>query len=266
VLGLLLPLLLLERRSSCPCKFSTAWRITHGSLRFYRNDFSEPLKIIVGSDKHEFFVTKSLIISQSAFFKAATDSNWESGRSNLVILAEDDPKIFGIFLAWLTTSDITSAADLVEIPEAKHEKGKKDEEHEQAMDRLAEQLVMSFILGDRLLAENFQNSIMDAIVSTAKRYFEECSCLFGSHKIVNKIYENTPANSPLRTFMVNQCLGIANFEKFAEMLRDASEFESFPLDFIVDLFATAMPGYKNGKASAPWNHAPSKYHVRPPGA
>jgi hypothetical protein len=78
------------------------------------------LNVLVGNTRHGFFNNKSLICSKSEFFNAACKKEWASGQSsnisNTVVLDEENPETFNIFLVWLTTGTIKGAANLVRVP------------------------------------------------------------------------------------------------------------------------------------------------------
>jgi hypothetical protein len=78
-----------------------------------------------------------------------------------VVLEEDDPSILSIFLTWLVSGDIEKAPSLRRDPAPQDEEVDSDEDYIQ-------QLLKSYVLGDFLQAEDFQNSVMDLLVLRCK--------------------------------------------------------------------------------------------------
>lgn len=82
-----------------------------------RRDSYEPsLTILVGDNKKEFNIQKVLICQESEFFKRASTKLWKSGQTRIIILEEEEPEIFSIFLAWLLTGSFDNSAEYIRTP------------------------------------------------------------------------------------------------------------------------------------------------------
>lgn len=136
-----------------------------------RDDIAQPpphpaLKLIVGNEKKEFSVNKTLICSVFDFFKAACSPLWENGWRNPVTLLDEDPvfypltdpALFAIFLAWLHTKEVWRAVEYIKDDYWDTEKRVLQ------MQKQFFQLACCYALGDMLQATSFQNAIMDHLV------------------------------------------------------------------------------------------------------
>ncbi|KAG9244191.1 hypothetical protein BJ878DRAFT_551036, partial [Calycina marina] len=124
-----------------------------------KSSFTGPLlKVVVsnGANTEEFLVSKDLICTESAFFKSACNDNWKSGRTNTVTLADDDVTDFTIFLTWLHTRNLRQSTELNSLF------GNFNTE------LFIRKLVDCYALGDVLLAERFQNCLMNSLIASIK--------------------------------------------------------------------------------------------------
>jgi len=150
-----------------------------------------------------------LICEYSEFFKAACNEHWESGKTNTVILAEDDPIIFSIFLTWLVSGDVNRSADLLPFLNPCQEKATKIFSRKHLM-----QLVKCYVLGDALQAEQFCNSIMDAIVSRCEQFKKSHNSIpCSTAPVINYIIENTKSKSPLLELLLDTWTSKKNLKK-----------------------------------------------------
>ncbi|KAF5876314.1 putative btb poz domain containing protein [Botrytis fragariae] len=74
---------------------------------YYRNEEihnrlgNELVQIIVGPELKEFFAHKTLIRSTCDFFDKAFNGRFKEGIENKMLLPEDDPEVFEIFVNWM---------------------------------------------------------------------------------------------------------------------------------------------------------------------
>ncbi|EPE24676.1 hypothetical protein GLAREA_08529 [Glarea lozoyensis ATCC 20868] len=266
--------------------------------------FGTPLKKFVGKEKQEFYISQQLICSKSRFFKASCKKEWSSGRNKIVTLEEDSPEIFAAFLVWLTTGSITTAGPLVDMPrlyDSKTDDRTDDESDDESdneitstvplispqdmmnqMDRRFKQLLECYILGYSLLAEQFQNYIMDSIVDLAKSKHDmpvegihDFKLFAGTPAMKKDLYDRIPQNSPLRKFLFEYLLlegTIVDASKpkqridfsLQELLLEAyelKEYIEFDLqDYIGDTLGGFVQGYDQELAS-PCYPARCYYHI-----
>ncbi|KAH9220682.1 hypothetical protein DL95DRAFT_479405 [Leptodontidium sp. 2 PMI_412] len=133
-------------------------------LKISRSSFAAPLKVVVGPNAEEFFINEELICAQSKFFKAVCRERWKSGRSRVIILVEDDPTLFAIFLSWLATGDIESCSEFLEVAAPPHSEVKLIEQTYAQW----EQLRRCYNLGNFLLAPPFKNAAVNLLIETSK--------------------------------------------------------------------------------------------------
>ncbi|KAI5212271.1 hypothetical protein E4T38_00697 [Aureobasidium subglaciale] len=77
----------------------------------FRRSVSGPVASIeVGDGLHvqEFFAHKSLLCDCSQYFKAALDGHFAEGQKQKIVLDDEDPVIFGTFVAWLYQGQLDS--------------------------------------------------------------------------------------------------------------------------------------------------------------
>lgn len=66
------------------------------------------IEVLVGPSPPTIFsVHENLIRSSSAFFDAATRGVWKESAARQVLLPEDDPEIFELYLHWLYYAENT---------------------------------------------------------------------------------------------------------------------------------------------------------------
>ncbi|KAG4414299.1 hypothetical protein IFR04_012545 [Cadophora malorum] len=83
----------------------------HPALKVEANfaRFELPHKIVVGKEKIEFYIPEDVICDVSEFFRAACSQDWESGRTGIVTLENEDPKLFMHFatrITWLSLAPV----------------------------------------------------------------------------------------------------------------------------------------------------------------
>lgn len=152
-----------------------------------------------------------MICTESAFFKAACEENWQSGMTNTVELAEDDPTIVSLFLTWLAT-DIKLAIDYVA-----HTREGSDDEQLARLKVQFRQLAGCYIFGDKVQALDFCNYIMDWILFVCSEISELHDCLtpfWVDNCDISYGFCNTVESSPLRLRVINifLCLTILSKE------------------------------------------------------
>jgi hypothetical protein len=173
--------------------------------------------LILGPDEQEFYISKDLICSQSDFFAAACNEQWESGRTNIIRLEEDNPDAFAPFLIWLSTGTVEDSAELTDAADLdkKQDSGALTNEFL----RLAE----CFVLGDALQAQEFCNHIIDVLIGKCKI---STKMLCSDDKAVEYVWTHTPKSSTLRRLILDNFATdiILDFEAIAKPSAAAQEF------------------------------------------
>ena len=98
------------------------------------NAIGPKIPVIVGREnavggRKTFYVYKSLLIAHSQFFEIATSERWQKGPSE-VILNDEEPKIFEMFLQWMCTGNFNYITDSFWDNETFDELAKKEEAKE----------------------------------------------------------------------------------------------------------------------------------------
>jgi hypothetical protein len=173
--------------------------------------------LILGPDEQEFYISKDLICSQSEFFAAACSEQWETGRTNITRLKEDNPDAFTLFLIWLSTGTIEDSAELIDAAnlDKKQDNGALTNEFL----RLAE----CFVLGDALQAQEFCNYIVDVLIGKCNT---STKMLCSSDEAVEYVWTHTPRSSTLRRLILDNFAAdiILDFDAIARPSAAAQEF------------------------------------------
>ena len=130
-------------------------------------------------DKDCWTLPKDLLTSYSTFFAAALAGDWSEARSNLVLLPDEDPGIFQVFVRWLYL-------------------GKLGENLTCISDKTAMEAAELWILGDKLGCPNLCKLVMLKLVSV---YRDE---LYMRPAFIDLVFDNAPATSKLCLFATIQ--------------------------------------------------------------
>ena len=74
--------------------------------KFIRSFFDSVIHVKVGTEEKDYGIHKSLLFQVSRFFKAALSGKFYEARSGVVVLADENPKVFDRFNAWLYTGSL----------------------------------------------------------------------------------------------------------------------------------------------------------------
>ncbi|KAF7945425.1 hypothetical protein EAE96_010199 [Botrytis aclada] len=174
--------------------------------------FSETVILIVGTrDRAKTFVVhKDILCAASPFFEAGFKPEWQKGGDAIMKLPEDDPRYFAPLVYWIYNNEIVYPDDNVGIP----------------MIRLAG----VYHLAEKYQMPRLQNDLVDSLVYetvTNDDYFTPSS--------INSIFDNSPAASKLRIFVVN--CSLKNWAKFRHFVSRPGDYCADFLFEIVKAFA-----------------------------
>lgn len=153
----------------------------------FARDLSGPIiKLIVGANKTELFVHRSILTSSSEFFRNATKPEWQDLRAepNTLNLADTDVEELSAYVHWLYFGTLPA------------EKSPKRGEVLDNIDFPC--LARAYVLGEELMDIKFKNSVLDSIMAVSEE--------FGwspTGETANIIFRGTPANSPARKLVVD---------------------------------------------------------------
>lgn len=148
-----------------------------------------------------------LVCHLSSFFKAALSRGFKEAEEKRIILKEDDPNVFRIFVAWLYTGAI----------------------HPQEIG--CDLLELAWILGDKLGAPAFQDCTMIVLVDLT-------GYLLYHPEMVEHIYNNTAEGSVLRALAVDSV--VHYYRDVAPVKTEWMELFSRGGDLVVDLMKALL--------------------------
>ncbi|EMC90829.1 hypothetical protein BAUCODRAFT_333970 [Baudoinia panamericana UAMH 10762] len=159
----------------------------------------EPVKILIGPKPVTLYVHEKVLVKHSAFFKTALKKQWREGQTRQVKLPDTNPKAFHRYVHWLYNSTIT----------CKHAN----------LGLIYSRLIRLYILAEKLLDQECQDRVIDAIVSVMRQKFDDPADPeaaraqeFPGNSLVNLVYRETPKGSPLRRLMLDAHLFCGNAE------------------------------------------------------
>jgi hypothetical protein len=202
------------------------------------------------------------------FLPGACNERWESGRTNTVKLKEDDPRLFALFLTWLSTGDVRNASEFHDTPNLIPPTAKdsatssaneiinlsQDDDKE---DIQIEQLSQCYVLGEWLQAPKFCDSIMHAMIQNCKiQYTKRRKVAASAAEILSFIFSHTVESSPLRRLVVDNFLKSAPWDhKLMEDHAGINEFyHSLSRESMKSLETKVPPVW-------PWEKDQCAYHV-----
>lgn len=164
----------------------------------------------MGLEKREFFVHEKVLAASSSFLQAAVKEEWQVGQAHTVKLPEEDADTLYGYTQWLYTGKLPcqTSETYCFVPLAK-----------------------LYVLGEKLIDDNLQDRVLDAIIATVRK--EHC---YPSKATVKTIYRSTPEGSPARKLMVD-----------VHVIHGApswisSKTEETHFDFLIDLTKALLDG------------------------
>lgn len=196
----------------------------------------------MGPEEHQatYTVHAGVICEQAEFFRNALKKEWASMREKpgVIELPDNDPDAFGLYMQWLYSKQISILADLSDEPED---------------DEKFHTLAYAYVLGEKIIDNDFKNAIMDAYVLYAraqgpsKRYYP-------SNEEIRILYEGTRESSPIRQFLVD----VWTWRGKHSWLEHDSDL---PKDFLVEVakgLFKVRPSVEY--MSRPWKNSHEQYH------
>lgn len=121
-------------------------------------------------------IHERLVSPRSEFVRLALRGQWKEARERTINLPEDDPDVFAVYQQWLYGGLIHTCCDT--------SFSCTDDEYEA--------LAKAYILGEKLMDDDFKDAIADAIVDKLRslRRFDT--------GLTTLVFNNTPSGSPLR--------------------------------------------------------------------
>lgn len=143
--------------------------------RFYH---TPAVSITVGSEdrKRTFYVHKDQLVHKSAYFRTSLESEFLEGQTQQVLLDQDDPNVFDIFVQWIYKGDYNVQMAL-------------PEEERRTEEAWYELHARAYSLGNRLIALDFKKKIIEKLATDFERYDDLTMALV--IKMAEIIYDGT---------------------------------------------------------------------------
>jgi hypothetical protein len=185
-----------------------------------------------------FHVHKDRLVATSAYFSTSLKSEFIEGRTQQVLLDEDDPDVFDVFVQWIYWGDYD-----VQKAMPKEEGGT-----EAAWYKLH---ARAYSLGNRLIAPDFKKKIIEKLAAVLERYDDIPMALVT--EMADIIYKSTSEEDgvEMRYLLAMYCgsrVGRMAFQEFEKPRRHFSNEELHELvhcnhqQFIADVLWRVQPG------------------------
>ncbi|KAL6703469.1 hypothetical protein ACN47E_009643 [Coniothyrium glycines] len=184
-----------------------------------------------------FHVHKSLLCQSSLFLQNAAKRTGAGPQT--IYLPDELPSCFRVYLKWLYFGKIAVEVDVYIT----------DDE-----DEVMVQLIQSYILGEKLRDEPYQNAIISALI-----LFADKADKYPNDEAVQLAYKGTRKSSPLRRLLVDYWLWLA---KESWLPDDNQVVQDICAEFANDLIAALVkqrPCLLDDENSAPWVKRPKAY-------
>ncbi|KAF2181939.1 hypothetical protein K469DRAFT_752393 [Zopfia rhizophila CBS 207.26] len=187
--------------------------------------------LLVGKDEVPFDAHIELLCACSPFFDNALHGRFVEAETKMIPLPDDDPDTFTEFLSWMYNrrifADNTKPGWL--------------------------ELSRLWVMADKYQVPELQNNVMELFPTK----FEAMKCKGNVHPIVlDFVYDNTTADSPLRKMIVDICTWGMDVDKFEQHRKD------MPTEFLEDFGLQQMRKNALGNEKAPFETFPPRYFVK----
>ena len=188
------------------------------------------------SQQEDFAVHENMITPRSEFVRLALTNDWKEAQERIIPLPDDTPETFELYQQWLYTTRIPS--DHLGSDPQKDSKEYK-------------LLVRAFILGEKFMDSHFKDAVVDSIIHKLRQ------TSFFDPRLTNLVYDNTPAQSPLRRLWQDVYVWSGN----PGWLDENTLGEFVHAEFALDLSRYQMKLNRGqGPSSAPYVGVTCVYH------
>lgn len=167
------------------------------------------LKFRVGPEEAVYTLHENAIVSRSEFVRLALRHDWKEAQERCISMPEDDATAFEVYQTWLYTGTVFTNA-VIDAQESDDEYGV---------------LVRAYLLGQKLMDNDFKDTIIDAIVNKLLT-----TGLFDIRQ-TGTVYDNTPKGAPLRRLWLDIYRYQGQASWLHEELDDADISPEFLFDF-----------------------------------
>lgn len=170
---------------------------------------------MVGGEEKTFSVHEALVRTYSSFFAKAMAGEWKESLQRTIKLPDDEPKILALYIYWLYYGTLPVLCD---------EPGRLG--NSEYLD-----LVKAYVLGDKLLDTQFQDTAIDAIVEKSRSNAKDGKRCFPGGEVIEYAYRNTTESAPVRDLLVDMYVKHGK----SAWLHDWTDSASMPQPFLLSL-------------------------------
>lgn len=157
------------------------------------------IKLVVGAQLEAFNVHQGLLCATSEFFKRALKPEWTKQKTDpyTIDLSEDSREVVALYVRWLYRGEL----QLVGL----HETAPDFEDTTAASGKVFNSLAAAYTYGEKIMDVKFKNAVVLKFLE-AKRVFS----WYPSCGVAKRVYQGTPAGSPLRRLLIDIIASNAN--------------------------------------------------------
>jgi hypothetical protein len=217
--------------------------------------------VLVGEHQVPFIVHEAVLCASSDYFKTALGGQWQEATQRCVKLGDDvEPILFQLYVQWLYFRGQEERDPLL-----LHQYRKEDKSIEIMG---SEDLTQCYLMGDRLLDDDFKDCVIDALIEVFDNAMREVREMIMYNKRPNSlpfpvdihyIYANTGTNSPLRQAVVAMWM-----QWKGEPSCLVSADPPYPTEFVLQLAQELMDNYITGRSDPFPVYCKGRFHCKPP--
>ncbi|KAK5679255.1 hypothetical protein LTS10_008070 [Elasticomyces elasticus] len=197
---------------------------------------SDSYTVLAGSERVALVVPKEFLCRGSEYFIGACSTSWQRGESKTVTVEDVRPTTMRVYLRWKETRKVKlEYEDLIDSKGPTHDDVEEEDEWQEGYSPSAEREVLRaylwlYVACDAFLDDDAKNAVMDSIVELCWPSEEEYISnpndyvLSSSPEFIHYIWENTDAESKLREFLLDTCVGELTAEQLGNAARYPSDF------------------------------------------
>jgi len=169
-------------RQSSPHRKLSGLSIPFLRVKLLRTLYNSIVFFLVGPKRVKFGVHKGVLIRKSAFFRAALTGTFKEATEGTVVLQDDSPKVFEVFVSWLYTRKLENTVDEIPTPCSSN------------------RLAKLYIFADRYDVPILRNDAIDALIKNRRENLQIPTSSF------RMVYDATPPKDPLRRLLADMVI------------------------------------------------------------
>ncbi|KAK3635435.1 hypothetical protein LTR56_014719 [Elasticomyces elasticus] len=207
-----------QGKPKCPRKTSTSLPTTESS---------DTYTVLVGAEREALIAPKDVLCRGSKYLTAACSTSWQHGENKTVTVEDVRPTTMRVYLRWKNTGRVRlEYEDLVDASGPVHDDMDGEDEWQEGYSPSAEREVLRayiwlYVACDAFLDDDAKNAVMDSIVELCWPSEEEYISNPNDYVLSSN---NTDAESKLREFLLDNCVGELTAEQLEDTRRYPSDF------------------------------------------